>query len=555
MKSYIVGLLIAFVLSVFALRPIFHPGFFTMHDDTQVGRVVVMGRALRLGQFPVRWVSDLGYGYGYPLYNFYGPLPYYVGGALYALGISALLATKIMFAAGILLATWSMYTLARRAFGTWSAVLASILFTYAPYHAVQIYIRGAVGEFWAFAFFPLILLGAMLAREGKTKQAILALSFGIFGVVTSHTIIGYVTVLGIGAAFGLGLLASIFRKNMFPFSPTLVAGIALGLGLSAFFWLPAMAEKSYTSVAGVIGPTANFRDHFVCLAQLWDSPWGFAGSAPGCIDGMSFRLGKPHILLALVGLALAGWSILKKKTLGAPIVWWAAGLGIVSLFLMFEVSSAIWQIVPNMGFAQYPWRFLMFTILSLSLLGASIVSYMPSRWKRWLASIVLIGVTMMVYGKLFTPQTYTLLPSTSYETEEELRWRVSRISDEYLPPQVPRPKNAWDYVRDTISKRPDVTMRTVRETDTYATVRFDTQTEQIVKINKAYFPGWSYKVNSQPVEFTLNQGLPEVTLPKGESTLELRFSNTTVRTISNILSMISGISLLLYYGKRKKAHA
>jgi hypothetical protein len=30
--------------------------------------------ALRDGHFPVRWMPDANYGYGYPFYNFYAPL-------------------------------------------------------------------------------------------------------------------------------------------------------------------------------------------------------------------------------------------------------------------------------------------------------------------------------------------------------------------------------------------------------------------------------------------------------------------------------------------------
>src|SRR3990167_1872112 len=91
------------LLSLWVIKPLFVNGFFPMHDDTQVARVFEMGKALRDGMFPVRWVPDLGYGYGYPIFNFYAPLSYYFGGFLTLLGFDALLATKIMMAVGILL--------------------------------------------------------------------------------------------------------------------------------------------------------------------------------------------------------------------------------------------------------------------------------------------------------------------------------------------------------------------------------------------------------------------------------------------------------------------
>src|SRR3989344_8526369 len=113
MRRHVFPLLVIFIFAFWGVRSLMVDGYFPMHDDTQVGRVVVMGRALRNGQFPVRWVSDLGYGYGYPLFNFYGPLPYYVGGALYAAGFSGLVATKIMFGIGIVGASLTMFLFVR----------------------------------------------------------------------------------------------------------------------------------------------------------------------------------------------------------------------------------------------------------------------------------------------------------------------------------------------------------------------------------------------------------------------------------------------------------
>ena len=42
------------LLSIAAVLPLTNPGYFPMHDDTQVARVVEMGRSLKEGQFPVR---------------------------------------------------------------------------------------------------------------------------------------------------------------------------------------------------------------------------------------------------------------------------------------------------------------------------------------------------------------------------------------------------------------------------------------------------------------------------------------------------------------------
>src|SRR3990167_1349066 len=104
---------IVLILSFFSIKPLLMSGFFPIHDDTHVARVYEMAKALSDGMFPVRWVSDLGYGYGYPIFNFYSPLPYYVGGFLDLSGLDSLNATKLTMFLGIILSGFSMYLFAK----------------------------------------------------------------------------------------------------------------------------------------------------------------------------------------------------------------------------------------------------------------------------------------------------------------------------------------------------------------------------------------------------------------------------------------------------------
>src|SRR3989344_3465832 len=175
------GLFIVLFLSLWAIQPFFVSGFFPIHDDTQVSRVFEMGKMLESGVFPVRWVPDLGYGYGYALFNFYAPLAYYIGGAFMILGFDALLATKIVMAVGILLSGIFMYFLARKFFGELGGVVSGMFYLYAPYHAVDVYIRGDVAEFWAYAFIPLAFLGFY-------KKNILLGTIGFAGLILSHNL-------------------------------------------------------------------------------------------------------------------------------------------------------------------------------------------------------------------------------------------------------------------------------------------------------------------------------------------------------------------------------
>src|SRR3989338_10339227 len=179
---------IVLVLNFFSIKPLLMSGFFPMHDDTQVARVYEMGKALSDGMFRVRWAADLGYGYGYSIFNFYAPFSYYFGGALNLLGLDALVSAKLMMIVGIILSGVFMYLLARELWGKIGGLVSSLFYVYAPYHAVDIYVRGDVAEFWAYAFIPLAFYGILKAFQEKKWIYVVVGAFGFSGVILSHNL-------------------------------------------------------------------------------------------------------------------------------------------------------------------------------------------------------------------------------------------------------------------------------------------------------------------------------------------------------------------------------
>ncbi len=545
MRKHISSLVIILFFSLWTIRPFLSSDFFTMHDDTQVARVIVMGKALRQGQLPVRWITDLGYGYGYPIFNYYAPLPYYVGGFLYALGGDAILSTKLMFVAGMLLAAVSMYLFVEMLAGKPAGILSAVLYVYAPYHAVQIFVRGAVGEFWVLVFLPVLAIGFLLASR-KKSYATLAGGLGLAGIILSHTLLGYATAFFLLVfLFLYSIKQIILRNSNLSLLVTHVALLIIGLGLSAFFWLPAISEMGLTNVAAQIGPTANFRDHFVCLSELWDSPWGYGGSAPGCIDGLSFRVGKMYLLLA--GFSLGFWIVRRKVSEGFGLSLGAA-VSIISLFFMLSASESLWRILPFFSYLQYPWRFLTFEIFGLSLLGGlSIVFF---KRLQWLLLFALIPLIVGINGKLFVPQyTYNKSPH-EFEKLEYLRFDASKISDEYLPPAVVRPRSLSEVVSDTIPDTEGIKVDTEIDTDVYLKAFATTERDTTLFIRRAYFPGWEYYVNGKKVLPEVQSGLPTIPVLPGTNVIELVFTNTPIRTIANAITLITILSLLFTYGKK-----
>jgi len=108
---------IVLVIAAIASRDLFKPGYFPMHDDIQVMRLNEMEKCIRDGQFPCRWVPDMGAEYGHPLFNYHQPFPYYLGMLFRAFGMPYVDIVKLLFALTFFLSGIFMYFLVKEIWG------------------------------------------------------------------------------------------------------------------------------------------------------------------------------------------------------------------------------------------------------------------------------------------------------------------------------------------------------------------------------------------------------------------------------------------------------
>lgn len=451
MKTFL-SLIIILIISVFTIRPLLSDGYFPMHDDTQPSRIYEMAQQLKEGQFPVRWVADLGYGYGYPLFNFYAPLPYYIGAVFNLSGFNPIDSAKIMMGIAMLFAGISMFFLARELGGYLLGLTASLLYQFAPYHALDLYVRGAVGELYAYAFLPVAALGAVLIFKSKYKKGIILYALGNFLVLTSHNILGMILLYFSFFILILFLFFYLIKKIPQKMFASLLAGLLLGIGLSSFFILPAYIEKDYTRVNSLTLGGSNFRDHFVYLRQLWDFPWGYGGSAPGLNDGMSFKIGKINILASLfasvIFISVALNSKKKKDNRLTVLFYGSVLLTLASVFLSLDISERLWELLPNFSYIQYPWRFLNFILLFLCMIIALGLSK-SIRLLKLAILILSIAVMIATHFKYFNPQYIYPEDEQKYISKKSLNWDISKISDEYLPTAFIPPKSYGELIHQS----------------------------------------------------------------------------------------------------------
>ncbi len=546
----IIAILLGTVLSLF------QSGFFAMHDDTQVSRIYLMSKSLADGLFPVRWVEDLGYGYGYPIFNFYAPFPYYLGGIFTLILGNSLTATKLIFGIAMVGAGLSMYYFVRKFLGVFAGITAGVLYAYFPYHAVNMYVRGNLSELYAYIFIPLFLSSVYSLYYAKEKKlfdnfwniVLLALTLAL--IIISHNLSAYMTLL----LSSLLILASLLiRKKKKIYFLSIVVGIVGGVLLSAFYWLPALLEMRFTDVNSQIGGGSDFRDHFVCVAQLWQSNWGFGGSVPGCTDGMSFMLGKSNIFILILSAIVIIFATIKRKIAYRFFVVSSIGLLALSLLLVTPISRPIWDVIPGMEYLQFPWRFLNFVGLYIAVLGGFLVwvtTKISSKKAVLVVTVTIIVVTILINHRYFAPQEIFDRDDNFYTNREYISFDVTKRSDEYLPPDFNVPESKTEIPEEKISVPEYVTVNEWQSKTGLYEAEIVASSAARLHFNIAYYPAWHVFINNEEVSVTRTSQGFTARVPEGTYVIRAEFIQTPVQRAGNYISLLGLI--LLFAGIIRK---
>ncbi|RJQ38680.1 hypothetical protein C4559_01080 [Candidatus Microgenomates bacterium] len=557
------------IITIPAFVSILNNNYFTMHDDQHIARLYLLVTGIQQGSLFPRWVDMLGFGHGYPLFNFYPPLIYYVSSIFYFLGFSLIWSIKLMIISGFLLSATGVYLLIKKMIGRLPAILGSTVYTYFLYHSITVYVRGALAEFFTLAVLPFVFLGLYkLSQKVNWQNSIfLAVSFAL--LILTHPLIAFPSIIFIGLFFIFLFIKNHDKLRLSLFS---IAGGILSLGLSAFFWLPSMIERKFTFVDNILTKElANYQDHYVFLSQLWYSPWGYGGSTKGLSDGMTFQLGKVPILLIVLSLIFGILYLFKRKRIDGILKTYLFILFslFVSLFMMTEYSSFIWNGISFLWYIQFPWRFLTFVDLFIAIISAYFIYFFKEltetfikKYSDLLVGLVVAGVvaSMVVkYYPYFKPQKFISTNDSKRTNFKEIAWRISSTSYEFVPNSVKTMKTGLGTTtlaikENELTKDPaeikagDAKLTVIKNLFEIKEFGVAAVIPSVFQLNTYNFPGWQAKLDGKEVKIDDNNDLKliNVQVPAGDHVLSFVFKNTLVRTLSNYISAVS-LAIVLSY--------
>jgi len=636
------------LLSLPVIGPLLQPYYFWGGHDARhsVYFLYEFNQAILDGQWYPRWSPNFAFGYGYPFFNIYGPLPSYLGQILLWLGLDIVTAVKTIFGLAAILAGVSMYMFGRDLLNPPAAFIAALSYVYLPYHLFDLYVRVALAESVGFVFVPLTMWGFYRAVTAPKLRHLLlaALAYALLMFTSNLLALIFTPILGLYVATmliwqfisdpmnphpnlmpphpqplsqgergvvvvsllplgeGLGVRgdslslwerAGVRALRLISNGLPPLSVLLLGLGLSGIFWLPAFLEYRYVRVDQWIGGRFAFGNDFVELFQLFSPRWGFGTSIPGPDDQAGFQLG-----LAVTVLFLLSFMAVPKlpSPLARRTLYFCQSVTLVVVFLITPMSYPVWLALPLSSFAQFPWRLLVVVAPFIAIVSGSIMTTMPPTKNQvslpviTLASLIILASYPYIKAEAREPK------ATEGPVSQAAMFRFQQSSDEMTGQTAwTREIPNWSTLAEQVARGGQITTKvnyTALPSDNSVGVysmEMDSVHERLwvgtAKPNQSvtffipYYPGWQAyiyedlgphdgnldktvgpitrvgSIIAHPViQTTPREGWLIVPIPQGSHFLEIRFTDTIIRSVGRWISALSafiwiGLFLFSYFSK------
>jgi hypothetical protein len=301
------------------------------------------------------WAPSANHGAGEPRFIFYSPLTWMMGAALGAFLPWTWVPVVLTF---LLLAGTGLATrgLARQALGEGASTLAGCAALFSGYSLFTAYERTAFAELAGGVWIPLVLLftlrrGASGEAKSERRQAagsIVGLAVAIAGCWLSNPTVG---VMGCYLLAAVALIVFAIDRSWATLLRS-AAGAVLGMCLVAAYLIPAAWEQRWVDIHQVTEDKG----------QTLENNWLFAvhnDPALAYHDVVLHTASTIAILMIAVALGahLLCW---RRGRLPAEARWWIplAIIPVAVLLMQFPFSRPLWNLLPDLRFLQFPWRWL-----------------------------------------------------------------------------------------------------------------------------------------------------------------------------------------------------
>lgn len=551
-------LLLVLIISLPLALPFLHSGLLAVGDGTaHLFRQLNYHQAILDGQIPPRWAPRAAHGLGAPIFLYNWFLPYSAIEILLLSGVNLVDSVRIFNIFCLIAAPLGMYFWLKRLSSPWTGVAGAILYAWAPYRLMSVYLYGAWGETLAMTLTPFLGLSLTNLAQKQSRRNILSSTLLVSGIITAHNL---------SAIFYLPLvfLVTLVWKPSRPAFWRITLCSFLGIALTAFFWLPSALSASqiqydfralYQSAVYEYGHFPNF------LSDLYHTLFQLA-SPSAKVWYKDFSLGLPLLFVPLISALVLS---LKQKIANRNLLILSLLIGTASYFLTLRESVFIWEKTPLKIFT-YSYRLLAPATIFLSLAAAMTFNNLPK--KISLPVIIITGLLSVMAGRLY------LTPATGYLNVDENYTRQSERS--LHPPGTGFIMGTMEFLPKTASSEfvgsldastpndlpkipPDSSGFEIElKENTTDLISFDyrSSTPQSVTINTLFFPNWQASIGKLPLPLNYDSvGRIILSLPSSPETsaVLIKWINTPLENLGMALSLASLLIFAVYLGYQSRS--
>jgi len=325
-------------------------------------------RELANGNLYPRWLPQSHNGLGSPVFYYYPPLAFYAASLFALVGFSTYSAIIATFFASFVASGVGMYRWLKPE--ARSPLLGALIFTIAPYHAYNLYARGALAESVATALLPFVMIGVrklVLAHRG---------GFVVTGLAYAALIMSHLPLALLASLFLIGPYA-VFQGWRSPKRlATIGSALAIGIALAGIYLVPAFLLEPYRDTTKLWH-----------TAALQPNNWSFWNS--------DFRGLQNYLSILVISLAIA--LPLMVIAIRHRSRW--ALVGLVCVGLAIGAVPAVWTL-PLLKSVQFPFRMLPIAEFALAAAMATAAIRPVERTIAWMS---LLATTILITGSSNPP--------------------------------------------------------------------------------------------------------------------------------------------------------
>jgi len=541
--------LLAFLI-IISLLPIvsllrigdYESGDFNIH----IYRTISFYQNLTDGNLMPSWAGMLNGTYGYPLFIFLNPLPYYLISFFHFLGFSFITSLKFFLGFAFVLSGIFMYFFTKEALkNELAAFTASIFYLFFPYHLIDLHFRIDVGEVLCFTLVPLLLLFTYRLFKQNSLLYVLWTGLTFALLIMSHQAIAVLSLALVIPLLISQLLLSPAKIRQIKLWLQIGTSFVLGLFISSYVWLPYITYSKYNLSSALFKSLPSF----INFNELLYAPWRFGLLFQGPKGELSFLIGYTQLLVLGIMLFYLLAKRAKAKHAKEITVWL-----ITTFFLIFMLtgfSQVIWLNVPIIKNMLMSSRVLLILTFSISFVAGYFALINKKRKILiWLLIFLTIGYTILNWGqRRVIPQISDAglinnLPYSTYQGEGltfigNTPWFSSK------PVWISKvPVNKID----TIQGQANIKTLSISSTKHYYSA--NSTSDATLKENTLYFPGWDVTVNGKETKINFKDkkysGLIVFKIPKGNDQIAITYKDLLILQILKLVFVLSLIIILFY---------